>query len=339
MLSRISLRQLEYFVAVGNAGSIADASERICVSSSSISSAISHIENELSVQLFVRHHAQGISLTPVGRLVMREAQQILDLTANLYSAASEANGAVRGPLRVGCFVTLAALVAPELCQGFARANPAVQITQIEDHQEGLLDKLRHAEIDVAITYDLQVAGGDIEFEPLASLPPHVIVSETHPLANRRAVALEELAALPMVLLDLPLSREYFLSLFHAAGVNPDIRARTASQDVVRSLVANDIGYSLANIRPRASLALDGRKIVRVRLAGKHRPMMLGLAWLKGRQMSRVVEAFCHRCRSFISDEYIPGMSAPVYVAKGKAGKSTAADIADIEAQAKGSGPL
>lgn len=311
MNSRISFRQLEYFVAVGNAGSIVDASERIHISSSSLSAAISHVENELSAQLFVRHHAQGISLTPVGRLMMREAQQILDLTANLYSVANEADGAVRGPLRIGCFVTLAALVAPELCQGFARANPAVQITQVEDHQEGLLDKLRHAEIDIAITYDLQVAGSDIEFEPLASLAPHVIVGETHVFANRRAVTLAELATLPMVMLDLPISREYFYSLFYAAGVNPDICARATSQDVVRSLVANDIGYSLANVRPRATLALDGRKIIRLRLAGTHRTVVLGLAWHKERKMSRVMAAFCQRCRSFISDKNIPGMTAAV----------------------------
>ncbi|BAN95309.1 hypothetical protein E05_05430 [Plautia stali symbiont] len=61
MLSRITQRQLEYFVASGEAGSIIGASERIHVSSPSISAAITHIESELGVQLFVHHHAQGVS--------------------------------------------------------------------------------------------------------------------------------------------------------------------------------------------------------------------------------------------------------------------------------------
>lgn len=307
MLSRISLRQWEYFVAVCHSGSIAAASDRIHVSASSISAALTHIESELAAQLFVRHHVQGISLTPVGQTVVREVQKMLDLSANLYALASNTHNAVSGPLHVGCFVTLAALVAPELCQGFVRAHPQVQITQIEDHQEGLLDKLRRADIDLAITYDMRVESEDIAFEPLASLPPHVIVGQHHALAQRPSVSLEELSTLPMVLLDLPVSNAYFLSLFQVADVKPDICARTASQDVLRSLVANGIGYSLANARPRASVALDGRKIVRVPLAGTHQPLQLGLAWYKGRHMSRVMEVFFERCRELISDAHIPGM--------------------------------
>lgn len=65
-----------------------------------------------------------------------------------------------------------------------------------------------------------MAESDICFEPLAQLPPMVIVSELNPLANHRSTTLEALAQLPMVLLDLPLSREYFMSLFREAGVSP-----------------------------------------------------------------------------------------------------------------------
>lgn len=310
MLTRLTLRQLEYCVAAAEFGSIAEAAERIHVSSSSISSAITHVESELSVALFVRHHGQGLSVTPVGQEVLRQVRHLLDQTLALYDVAEDAQGAIRGPLRVGCLTTLAALVAPELCQGFARAHPGVQVTQVEDHQEGLIERLRQAQIDVAITYDLSVAQADIAFEPLASLPPHVIVSETDPLAYRRVTTFKELADRPMVLLDMPLSRDYFLSLFREAGVTPLIAARSPSPDVVRSLVANGVGYSLANVRPRSSHSLDGKKIVSVHLRGQPRPMLLGLAWAHGQKPRHVVEAFMHRCRSFISNEYIPGMTPP-----------------------------
>ena len=64
MPSSFTLRQLEYFVAVGDAGSIAAASDRVNVSSPSISAAISQLQAEFGVQLFVRQHAQRLSLTP-----------------------------------------------------------------------------------------------------------------------------------------------------------------------------------------------------------------------------------------------------------------------------------
>ena len=54
MLNRISLRQMEYFVATAECGSIIIASEKIHVSSPSISAAIAHIESELQTQLFIR---------------------------------------------------------------------------------------------------------------------------------------------------------------------------------------------------------------------------------------------------------------------------------------------
>lgn len=310
MLTRITLRQLEYCMAAGEFGSIAEAAEQIHVSPSSISAAIAHVESELSVALFVRHHAQGLSVTPTGHEVLKQIRHLLDQSLALYDIANNAQSDVRGPLRVGCFTTLAAMIAPELCQGFARAYPSVQVTQVEDHQDGLIERLRCAQIDVAVAYDLNVSESDIAFEPLASLPPYVIVSEQHPFAQQKAVTLAELAALPMVLLDLPHSRDYFLSIFQQAGLSPHIAARTSSPEVLRTLVANDIGYSLVNVRPRTAHALDGKRIMNVRLSGTHRPMLLGLAWSKAHKPRHVVEVFMQRSRNFISNEHIPGMLSP-----------------------------
>lgn len=69
---RYTLRQLEYFIAAGEVGSITLASERLCISQPSISTAISHLEREFGVQLFVRHHAQGLSLTPAGHKILKD---------------------------------------------------------------------------------------------------------------------------------------------------------------------------------------------------------------------------------------------------------------------------
>ena len=64
------------------------------------------------------------------------------------------------------------------------------------------------------------------------------------------------------------------------------------------------------VKPRSDIALDGRKVVRVRLSGEHRPMTIGLATLKQIKKSRLLTAFANHARSFISDAYIPGMVPP-----------------------------
>ncbi|NYS79943.1 MULTISPECIES: LysR substrate-binding domain-containing protein [Halomonadaceae] len=311
MLSRITQRQLEYFIACGEAGSIVKASEQIHVSSPSISAAISHIESELGIQLLIRHHAQGISLTVIGQRVLQEAKLIVEQTRNLYSLASDSLNTIRGPLRIGCFDSLAPMISAELVYGFARAFPGVKITQIEGDHEELLEGLRRSQLDIALTYDLNDVE-DVDFLPLADLPPHIIVGEQHPFAELSAVSISDTEDFPMVLLDLPYSREYFISLFMNESVRPNIMMRSSQLEVVRSMVANGLGYSIANVRPKVNRSQDGKRIVRVRLAGDHRPMRLGYAMLKEVNQPRVVEAFAHRCRTFISNQYIPGMSAPSF---------------------------
>ena len=306
---RFTLRQLEYFIAAGETGSITLASERIHISQPSISTAISHLEKELGVQLFIRHHAQGLSLTSAGRDLLREAKAVIAQADGLYNLASETSGQVRGTLSLGCMVTLAPMLVPELSHSFSSALPETQVHHFEGNQEQLMDALRRSEIDVAITYDLHVPE-DVLFVPLASLPPHVVLSESHPFARHSALSLQDLVSEPMILLDLPLSREYFLGLFMKEGLQPHIAARSAHQEVVRTMVANGYGYTLLNVRPRSDLALDGRRVVRVRLSGDHRPMRVGVATLKQLAKSRLVEAFEMHCKAFVSDSYIPGMVAP-----------------------------
>lgn len=304
-----TLRQLQYFIAAGETSSITLASELVNISQPSISTAVAHLERELGVQLFIRHHAQGLALTPIGRAVLQEAKEIVRKADGLYSFASEASDLVRGQVSVGCLVTLTPMLMPELSHSFNAAFPAARVRQVENNHEGLLEGLRDSKLDIAITYDLLIPES-IDFTPLARLPPHVLLGEGHRFARRSALSLQDVADEPLVLLDLPISREYFLGLFARESLRPTIYSRSSSMELVRTMVANGFGYSLLNARPRSDRALDGRRLVRVRLLGDHRPMTIGLASLASLRKSRIVEAFQAHCRAVVSDGYIPGMVVP-----------------------------
>ena len=304
---RFTLKQLEYFVAAGEEGSIKRASARINISQPSISSAISHLETDLGVQLFVRQHAQGLTLTTAGQRLLHEARALIQQASSLYDVANETSNEIRGQLALGCFVTLAPMIMPELCHSFQEAHPAVQLRPVEGDHESLMSQLRRADVEIVLTYDLQVPEG-IAFEPLAALPPYVLVAAGHPLAAREKVELKDLESEPMILLDLPYSREYFLSIFYQEGLAPDIASRSRQQDVVRTMVANGYGYTLANVRPRNLVALDGRKLCQIPLEGDHRPMRIGIATLNQERKTRLLQAFEAHCRKLISDGAVPGMS-------------------------------
>ena len=110
---RFTLRQLEYLVAVGECGSIVLGAERVNVSSPSISTAIAQLEQDLGLQLFVRRHAQGLSLTDAGRRMVAEAQSVLAAAGRMTDLASEITGSLRGPLTVGCLQTVAQMLLPK----------------------------------------------------------------------------------------------------------------------------------------------------------------------------------------------------------------------------------
>lgn len=305
---RFNLRQLAYFVAAGESGSVTAAAQRLNVAQPSVSAALQQLENLFGLQLFVRHHARGLSLTPEGQRLLREARALLQHAEELETFAREIAGDVAGPLPIGAFVTLAPLVLPSLMEGFQRQHPAVKPQMMESHQADLLAKLRRAEIALAVTYDLAIPD-DVLFEPLAELPPLALLPAAHWLAKEKAVSLKDLAALPFVLLDLPLSRDYFLKLFEAEGLKANIVARSEHPEVVRALVASGQGVGLVNVRPRTAKALDGRPLALRPIKGRQQSLWLGLATLRGLRKGRALLAFEDYCRQTVTSERIPGMQA------------------------------
>ncbi|TIR21484.1 MAG: LysR family transcriptional regulator [Mesorhizobium sp.] len=300
---RFTLRQLEYFVAVGEAGSIAKAAEQVNVSPPSISASIAQLEAEFGVQLFVRKHSHALALTAGGRLFLKEAARLLNDADALHDIAGDIAEKVRGPLAVGCLLTFAQIVLPALRKKFEDAYPDVRVRQFERNQGQLFEMLQRGEIDAALTYDLELSQ-DMTFEPLMQLPAYVMLPAAHRLAGRAGITPEELVDEPMVLLDLPYSREYFLSAFQ--GLRPRIAERTGDIAVMRSMVANGFGYGIANMRPLNAMSPDGKLLVFVPLLGDIRPLTMGIALPNAEHRTLTVQAFIEHCRRFVVEQGVFG---------------------------------
>ncbi len=304
---QFTLKQLAYFVAAGEAGSILRAAENIHVSQPSISNAIAHLEDVFQVQLFIRHHAQGMSLTTAGSQIMEKAKGLLRDADELRSFAGMLSDQVFGSINVGCFIPLAPIVTPGLCHGFMQAHPGVEVNVSEGNQAELLSKLKKGAIDLALTYNLQLES-DIGFTALAELRPYVLLAADHPLAGEKSVSLDKLADERFILLDLPLSDTYFMSLFANRNLKPNIHARTRHIEVQRGLVAKGYGYSLANVRPVNQHSLDGSELRYIPLSGFNPGLTLGIATLTNVRKTIVVDIFSEFCHEQISNEKIPGMT-------------------------------
>lgn len=302
---RFTLKQISYFVAAAETGSITLAAERVNISQPSVSSAIAMLESNFDIQLFIRHHAQGLSLTAEGQRFLREARALLRQADELENAASEISSRIAGPLEIGCLATLFPLVIPELVHLFKKQHGNVRIGALAGHQTELFESLRSGKISLLMTFDLEIPE-DMAFLPLSRLPPYAYVAASHPLASRGAIRLGELASEPFLLLDLPVSREYFLGLFAQAGVAPQISGRFPHFDVIRSLVARGEGYSLANTQPKNQSSLDGHKLSYLALEPELRALTHGIATLKGARRSPTAAAFIQLCEQMLAGRKLPG---------------------------------
>lgn len=289
-----TLKHLTYLVAAAEEGSVTGAARRLNVSQPSVSAAIAQLEERFGLTLFVRHHAQGLSPTPAGRRLVVEARNLLAHAEEVRRDALGLGEGLSGELQVGCFITFAPLVMPGLLRTFGERHPDIRIRLHEEHLQGLVDGLRSGRFDCALTYDLGL-GPDLEFEELAEVPLHALLPEGHRLAEEPSVSLADLAAEPFILLGLPQSREYFLSIFYSHRLEPVIAHETPSFEMVRGLVANGYGCSLMHSRPPSDLALDGRRIAYRPVREDVRPNRLGVARLGRARSTRMTAAFCAFC--------------------------------------------
>lgn len=303
---RFTLRQLEYFIAVGESGSIALAAERVNVTAPSMSSAIAQLEGAFGVQLLVRRHAQGCALTPAGERFIEQARIILAESEKLNDMADIYTGSVRGALRVGCLRTFVQFIVPQLRRSFEQTFPQIEFHQHVLDQEQIFDALSSARIDVALTYDMSLPSY-IRFEPLCVLPTYVMLALDHVLADRDSLTVEDVVDHDMVLLDMPHSAEYFLSMFRPTGRRPRISERTPEIALQRSLVANGFGFGISNMRTVSEFSMDGKGLKFVPFKTATPPLHLGLATSRATYVSRKIQAFIDHCRDTATRKCLPGL--------------------------------
>lgn len=292
-----TLNQLRYFSAVAEAGSFKDAADKLHIAQSALSAAIANLEDQFSVQLFIRNHARGVELTRSGEQLLVSSRQLLNHAMKLGEFGRDLGGSLTGDLVIGCFEFIAPFVLPALLSKFRARYPNVRTTIQEHDLEGIEQTLLHATSDIALLYDINLSPR-LEKAIIASFPPYVILPSKHRLANKGKVFLSELAAEPFIQIDLPNSRDYSERLAKYFGVELNIALRTHSFEMVRGLVGHGHGFSILNQRRKPDLTYDGQKLVIKELAGQPPALDLVLARVSDTRLTARAEAFSRFCVDF-----------------------------------------
>ncbi len=286
-MHRFTLRQLEYLLACIDCRSLAGAADRLNVSQPTISVAISKLEQTLGVQLLLRHPSRGVTPTAAAHKVLQSARGLLAHAGDLQRQVMETGTELQGELRLGSFSTLAPTVLPGLIRELSARHPAIRLALREGPQDRMIDELVSGQIDLALLYDIDLPG-DLRCTALAERRPYAALAADHPLAQKATISLSDLAPLPLILLDVPPSRDYFLGLFHAAGLSPHISHSSPSIEMVRGMVGWGLGYSLLVTRPDGDRTYDGQSLAIRPLQDPAQPSKIVLARLASLRPTRLM---------------------------------------------------
>jgi len=295
---RVSIRALRYFLCAAEQGSIARAAERLNVVPSAVSNAIELVEKEFELQLVQRYPAKGIKSTAAGIAMTRKIRRLIEEYDNLLLEGAELRTALSGSISIGYYAPVAPAFMPTVAGPLLCDHPGVTLrlteTDNEQAQGGLLD----GEFDFILFVEENVRTG-IVHHTLIDAPPYVLVHRDHEFSKRDFVTRADLNGQPMVLLDLPITNQYYRDLVSEADADANIVATASTHEMVRSLVGARIGCSILNMLPSTVITYAGDAVTAVPLQSGARPLKVALGHLGGKPR-RLVQAFMDATQNYFA---------------------------------------
>jgi flavin reductase (DIM6/NTAB) family NADH-FMN oxidoreductase RutF len=248
-----------------------------------------------------QHHVlfgevQQVHLAEQGRALVY-ANRSYSAAFRLPPAPNQRGEAAGQSLCVACLSSFAAVHLPGLLVRLREAHPELQIEVIEGDQAQVAHFVETGTAALGLLYDRAVPP-TLEVELLTLQQPYALFAADDPQAQSETLSLNQLAADPLILLDQPLSRDYVTGMFGDCGLEPNVVMRPSSIELVRSLVANGLGYSVLVTRPAGDLSYDGKQLVVRPLSGNHAPISIALARPKDSPLTQEAAAFTAACSAY-----------------------------------------
>ncbi|GJD66099.1 LysR substrate-binding domain-containing protein [Methylobacterium frigidaeris] len=240
-VSGLSLRDLEYVVAVAEEGHFGRAAERCAVSQPTLSVQVRKLEEALGLILFERSNRR-VLLTPSGQGVVRQARAVLaEARALLLLAREGAGRGLQGRLVLAAIQTLGPYLFPQVLRGLRQAFPDLSLSLSEGRTAEILDGLREGRADAALI-SLPIPDAGLTVVPLFDEPFLLACPVEHAFAGGEPPRPGDLAGPDLLLLDEGnCLRDQAVA---ACGAGPASGRHATSLETLRSMVAAGAGYTL-----------------------------------------------------------------------------------------------
>jgi LysR family transcriptional regulator, hydrogen peroxide-inducible genes activator len=292
-----TLRQLEYLLALADAGSFVHAARLKNVSQPALSQQLKALEDRLGVTLLERSTTRTV-LTPIGRSVVAKARGVLRDVRDIETLARSAANGLTGTLRLGTTPTLGPYLLSPIIAELHRAAPGLRLYVREGIPDVQALAVTRGDLDVLLG-PLPIVGDDLDIEPLFREPLYLVGAVDSHLATGYAVDPATLAGQTLLSLD---TRHHLhrqvdeIAGRHGMALSPDYEG--TSLESLHQMVASGLGLT---VLPALYLVSDvggtsGISMIDVKGWEAHRS--IALAWRRGSGMEAAYRVIAENVRDF-----------------------------------------
>lgn len=282
-----SLADLRAFVTVGELRSFAAAARALHLSQPALSRRITNLEGMLGVRLFDRT-TRHVELTLLGRRFLAQVRGLVEGLDRSVLSLRDAAELEAGDVTIGSVLSTVHHFLPPVIKAFHERHPHVLVRILEQGADEVLASVKHGEADLALNY-IGMQDPDVEFSPLLKEPYVLACPVGHPLAKRRSVRWDELAAYPLARVSHSSRNRLFID--QALAELPPLPRPICEVRHVSTLIGLvESGLGVAVV-PQLTLPRSPATVVGVRLENPAISRTLGIIRLGGRSLSPAAAAF------------------------------------------------
>jgi LysR family cys regulon transcriptional activator len=252
----MTLQQLRYLTEIARRRlNVSEAAEALHTSQPGVSKQIRALEDELGIEVFVRHGKRLAAVTEPGKAVLAIAERVLAEVANLRRAGEEFANEELGTLTLAATHTQARYALPKAVARFKKRYPSVQLHIHQGSPTQICEQVRAGEADLCVATEAISLYPDLVSLPVYRWNRCVVVPPKHPLLKAAPLTLEALAEFPIVTYDFAFAnRSLVQKAFEQRGLTPNVVLTALDSDVIKTYVHLGLGVGVL-----AQMAFDPRR--------------------------------------------------------------------------------
>jgi DNA-binding transcriptional LysR family regulator len=232
--------------------SFTEAAKRIYIGQSALSKQIADLEEELGVELFIRHH-RSLELTAAGKTLLKEGNKLIDKVAEVIEKTQQAQRGIRGSLKIGCFGIEDAFL-PHAIKRFRCLYPQISMDICVLTLKMIEEALESEEIDIGF---MVILGNELKCSRFMQRLIHrtplcFLLPSDHPYAGETSIDISALAKDSFIVLsetETPETFSWFINFCENRGFSPNIAIKTTRMESVFWQVQAGLGIAFMSSDP------------------------------------------------------------------------------------------